>query len=70
MLLVVKSFSQQFGSSLLSFQAGAQIGDPVLEEELMRTGAPVQKVKESADLIQCPHCKRKFTVRQAVDGED
>ena len=70
MLVVTKAFDQQVGPVFLSFPAGKVIEDEVLEEALLTSAAPVVKVGAEADLIQCPHCKRKFTIRQAVDGED
>ena len=70
MLVVSKDFNQQVGGTFLSFKAGKVLVDQGLEAELLRTKAPVVEVQHSADLVQCPHCRRQFTLRQAVAAED
>jgi hypothetical protein len=70
MLVVKREFRQTIGSAFETFKAGAVIENPLLERELLRTNSPVEVVVDNSDLIQCPHCKRKFTVRQAVAEED
>ena len=70
MLVIVRDFSQQVGPTFLPFRAGEVIENRGLELELLRSKAPVVEVRDRIDLIQCPHCRRKFTVGQAVDSED
>lgn len=70
MIVIKKSFSQQIAGTFLSFKAGDVIdGNLPLEDELVKSGAPVERVKYTSDLIACPHCKRKFTIKQAVAEE-
>lgn len=66
MLIARKTFRQQVGHTLITFEAGRVIQDEVLEALLLRTGAPVDVVAAAADLVHCPHCKRTFTIKQAV----
>jgi hypothetical protein len=70
MLVTRKDFAQQVGASFLSFERGRVIENEQLEATLLAAGAPVDKVLDMEDLVQCPHCKRKFTVAHAVEEED
>ena len=69
MIVVYRSFTQQVGLSLLHFEAGSVIEDEVLCKKLLASNSPVTEVTNSDDLIQCPHCRRTFTVAHAVAGE-
>lgn len=69
MLVVERAFSQQVNHAFMHFPAGKVIEDPVLEGVLLLSRAPVQEVVLKADLLQCPHCRKLFTVKQAVAQE-
>ncbi len=69
MLIVKKDFVQQYSGSMLSFIAGSVVTQPSLERALLQGGAPVELVEDETDLVTCPHCRKIFTVAQAVEAE-
>jgi hypothetical protein len=69
MIIVQREFRQQVGHTLITFEAGRVIQDEVMEALLQRSNAPVEIISKTSDLIHCPHCRKTFTVRQAVRSE-
>lgn len=69
MVIVQKTFRQQVNNTLLTFDAGKVIEDENLEKVLLESDAPVEELVRRADLIHCPHCRKTFTVKQAVRAE-
>ncbi len=69
MIVVQRTFTEQIGSVLMTFEAGRVIDDPVLGKMLLEGGGPVLEVAGREDLVTCPHCRRAFTVQAAVAAE-
>lgn len=70
LLIAKQDFQIMLGASLLGFIGGQVIRDELLISRLLALQAPVESVVSAEDLLQCPHCRKFFTVRLAVAAED
>jgi len=70
MIVVKEDFRLQVGPALETFRAGLVVKDEQLARVLLAAHVPVEEVDEDDTLVQCPHCRRHFTVTHAVAAED
>ncbi len=69
-LVAKRTFSLAIRGATRTFESGAVIDDPLLMQDVLAARAPVESVQDEEDLLQCPHCRRFFTVALAVERED
>ena len=69
-LVSKQTFTLYIRGAMRTFDAGSVIDDPLLMADVLAARAPVEQVTDAEDMLQCPHCRRFFTVALAVAQED